>query len=159
MSSSSSTNRASVFVEGVGNDVCCPFVDHEDNLFFVLQESSEIIALDPSGQTEVIHCTNGQPSGAAFDDQGILYVADFAHCAVLSVPEAGNDQQESIAEMYENIPLKGPNSICTGSRDCEFDVPIMAPTVCRDTSLIISQRYCSILHKASYIIWSDSWEV
>ena len=152
MSSSSSTNRASVFVEGVGNDVCCPFVDHEDNLFFVLQESSEIIALDPSGQTEVIHCTNGQPSGAAFDDQGILYVADFAHCAVLSVPEAGNDQQESIAEMYENIPLKGPNSICTGSRDCEFDVPNMPPTVCRDTSLIISQRYCSILHKASYII-------
>lgn len=126
MSSSSSTNRASVFVEGVGNDVCCPFVDHEDNLFFVLQESSEIIAIDPSGQTEVIHSTNGQPSGAAFDDQGILYIADFAHCAVLTVPEAGNDQQESIVEMYENIPLKGPNSICTGNRNCESSVPFMS---------------------------------
>ena len=114
MSSRSSISRASVFVEGVGHDICCPFVDQEENLFYILQDSGEVIAIDPSGETERIHCTNGQPSGATFDEQGILYIADFAHGAVLAVHEAGNDQQELVVGVYEDKPLKGPNSIVAG---------------------------------------------
>lgn len=133
-------------MEGVGNDVCCPFLDNEDNLFFVLQESSEIIAMDPSGQTEVIHSTNGQPSGAAFDNQGILYIADFAHCAVLAVLEAGNDHQESIAEMYENIPLKGPHSICAGRWNCDFAVPCLSPPLYSDKGVAILHQYRGVSH-------------
>ena len=57
---SSSVSRASVFVEGVGNDICCPFVDLENNLFYVLQDSGGIIAIDQSGETERIHSTDGQ---------------------------------------------------------------------------------------------------
>lgn len=111
---SSSVSRASVFVEGVGNDICCPFVDLENNLFYVLQDSGGIIAIDQSGETERIHSTDGQPSGATFDEQGILYITDFAHCAVLAVHEAGNDKQEHVVEVYENRPLKGPHSIAAG---------------------------------------------
>ena len=106
--------RASVFVEGVGNDVCCPFVDRDHNLFYLLQDSGEVIAIDPSGETERIHGTNGQPSGATFDEQGILYISDFAHGAVLAVHEAGNDQQELVVGVYEDVPLKGPHSIVAG---------------------------------------------
>ena len=112
---SSSVSRASVFVEGVGNDICCPFVDQENNLFYLLQDTGEVIAIDPSGETERIHCTNGQPSGAAFDEQGILYISDFAHGAVLAIHEAGNDQQEFVVGVYEDVPLKGPHSIVAGS--------------------------------------------
>jgi sugar lactone lactonase YvrE len=114
MSSSSSVSRAAVFVDGLGNDICCPFVDQENNLFFILQDSGEVIAIDPLGDTEMIHCTSGQPSGAAFDDQGILYISDFAHGAVLAVHEAGNDQQELVVGVYEDKPLKGPHSIVAG---------------------------------------------
>lgn len=117
MSGSSSVSRATVFVEGVGNDVCCPFVDQEDNLFYLLQESGEVIAIDPSGETERIHCTNGQPSGATFDEQGILYISDLAHGAVLAVHEAGNDQQEFVVGVYEDKPLKGPHSIVAGKNN------------------------------------------
>jgi len=104
-----------VFVDGLGNDICCPFVDQENNLFFILQDSGEVIAIDPLGDTELIHCTSGQPSGAVFDDQGILYISDFAHGAVLAVHEAGNDQQELVVGVYEDKPLKGPHSIVAGS--------------------------------------------
>ena len=82
---SNKCTRAFVFVEGVGNDICCPFVDQEENLFFLLQDCGEVIAIDPSGETERIHGTNGQPSGATFDEQGILYISDFAHGAVLAI--------------------------------------------------------------------------
>jgi hypothetical protein len=119
MSGSSSVSRATVFVEGVGNDVCCPFVDQEDNLFYLLQESGEVIAIDPSGETERIHCTNGQPSGATFDEQGILYISDLAHGAVLAVHEAGNDQQEFVVGVYEDKPLKAPHSIVAGKNNLE----------------------------------------
>lgn len=63
-------SRASVFVEDVGNDICCPFIDQENNLFYLLQNSGEVIAIQDSGETETIHQTNGQPSGATFDEQG-----------------------------------------------------------------------------------------
>ena len=111
---SNKCTRAFVFVEGVGNDICCPFVDQEENLFFLLQDCGEVIAIDPSGETERIHGTNGQPSGATFDEQGILYISDFAHGAVLAINEAGNDQQELVVGVYEDVPLKGPHSIVAG---------------------------------------------
>ena len=107
-------SRASVFVEGISNDICSPFVDLSNNLYYILRDSGEIFALDSTGQTDRIHGTEGQPNGAAFDDQGILYIADFAHAAILAVHEAGTDQQELVVAVYEDKPLRGPHSIVTG---------------------------------------------
>lgn len=114
-------SRASVFVEGLGNDICCPFVDPSHNLYYVLQESGEIIAIDASGSTETIHNTSGQPSGATFDDQNVLYIADQAHAAILAVHEIGDNQQELVVGVYEDKPLRGPHSIaCASNGDVFF---------------------------------------
>jgi aspartate beta-hydroxylase len=110
MSLQISVTRATPFLEGVGYDVCCPFFDDADNLHYILQNSGEIITIDSSGQAERLHCTNGQASGATFDSQGALYVADFAHAAILAVQPYEN-QQEIVVGVYEDKPLKGPHSI------------------------------------------------
>lgn len=137
MSGSSSVRWATVFVEGVGNDVCCPFVDQEDNLFYLLQETGEVIAIDPSGETERIHCTNGQPSGATFDEQGILYISDLAHGAVLAVHEAGNDQQEFVVGVYEDKPLKGPHSIVAGKNKLKVRHTFVVDLVSRSFQILV----------------------
>jgi aspartate beta-hydroxylase len=113
--------RASVFVEGLGNDIICPFVDASHNLYYILQGSGEVISIDQSGSTEVIHNTSGQPSGATFDDQGVLYVADQAQAAILAVNEVGSEQQELVVGVYEDKPLRGPHSVaCAANGDVFF---------------------------------------
>ena len=113
--------RASVFVEGLGNDIICPFVDASHNLYYILQESGEIISIDQSGSTEAIHNTSGQPSGATFDDQGVLYVADQAQAAILAINEVGSEQQELVVGVYEDKPLRGPHSVaCAANGDVFF---------------------------------------
>ena len=113
--------RAPVFVEGLSNDICCPFVDISHNLYYLTQGSGEIIAIDQSGSTETIHNTNGEPSGAVFDDQGVIYIADQAHAAVLAIQETGENQQELVVGVYEDKPLRGPHSIaCSSDGDVFF---------------------------------------
>jgi sugar lactone lactonase YvrE len=60
-------------------------------------------------KVERVHVTHGQPSGAIFDKEGVLYVSDFAHEAVLSVSPDG--AQEIVVGVYEDKPLKGPNTL------------------------------------------------
>lgn len=113
-----STVRAESFLSRIGNDVCCPFFDNQGLLHVILQDAGEIIMIDSAGRVKRIHSTSGQPSGAVFDSAGTLYVSDFAHGAVLAVQR--NGEQDIVVEVYEDKPLKGPNSITMDSKGTVF---------------------------------------
>ncbi len=99
------TTKASLFLSGIGNDVCNPFFDASGTLHVIFSSSGEISSISATtGQVTVVHNTMGQPSGAAFDVDGVMFVADFAHASVLSVL---NMNQEAIVTVYEDKPLKG----------------------------------------------------
>jgi len=59
---------------------------------------------------QTVHSTQGMPSGGMFDKDGTLYVTDFAHGSVLAV-QLDTGDQESLVGVYEDKPLKGPNTI------------------------------------------------
>ena len=53
--------------------------------------------------------TGGHPSGAGFDSNDTMYIADFAHSGVLAVNSDG--EAVVIAKEYEGKSFLGPNSI------------------------------------------------
>lgn len=61
---------------------------------------------------------NGQPLGVEFDNQGVAFVCDAAHQAILRVSrvemEDGVPRQEieTYVKEYEQMPFLGPNSLC-----------------------------------------------
>lgn len=107
--SHSHTSKATTFVSGIGNDLCSPFVNSQGKLHVIRQNSGNIVSIDSVGNTHAVCSTGGQPSGAVFTNDGVLYVADFGHSAVLSVQPDG--QQDLVVGVYEDKPLKGPNSV------------------------------------------------
>lgn len=110
--------KAKLFLGGIENGVCSPFFDKDGNLHAILQSTGDIVQIDSTtGEIECIHSTDGQPGGATFDDQGMLYVADFAHGAVLAVQ---NEQQDIVVAVYEDKPLKGPHSIIYANSSIYF---------------------------------------
>jgi len=113
-----SVTKATLFVKGIGSDICSPFFSAVGKLHVVRQSSGTIMSVDNSGNTQTICCTNGQPSGAAYNAEGILYVADFGHNGVLSMQQDG--QQDMVVGVYEDKPLKGPSSISISSDDIYF---------------------------------------
>ena len=101
---------ASPYLSNLGDDICGPFFDHGGVLHVMSQNSGTILRLDTAtGRMTAVHNTAGQPNGAAFDASGQLYVTDFGHGAILSVQEDGS--QDSVVAVYEDRPLKGPNSV------------------------------------------------
>ena len=102
----------------LGDDICSPFFDESGSLHIVSSNSGNISVLQED--VNVVHNTNGQPSAAAFDKSGALYITDFAHGAVL-IAQSGNDsaskrdfrydQQEAVVAVYEDKILRGPSSI------------------------------------------------
>ena len=73
----------------------------------VTSGSGEVHEISKNGQMRKIHGTGGQLSGATFQNN-VIYMADFAHGAVVS--NEGGDQQ-LVVGVYEDRPLKGPHSI------------------------------------------------
>lgn len=110
--------KATVFVSGIGNDLCCPFFGANGKLHAIRQNSGSIITIDNVGNTQTTVSTGGQPSGAVFAGDGSLYVSDFGHSAVLSVQPDG--QQDLVVGVYEDKPLKGPHSMCIAKGDIFF---------------------------------------
>jgi len=102
--------EATLLLSGLGNDICSPFFNKQGELHAILQGAGEIIKIDPvKGSVETVHSTGGQPAGATFDAKGqVLYVGDFAHGAILAVVDGG---QDTVVGVYEDKPLKGPNSV------------------------------------------------
>jgi restriction endonuclease S subunit len=82
--------KASIFISGIGNDICSPFFDQSGKLHILYQNSGgSIKTINSVGNTQNICNTNGQPSGACYSPDGILYVADFGHAAILSIQRLG----------------------------------------------------------------------
>ena len=104
--------KATTWLQDLGKgDLCSPFINEQDGtLHVILQKSGSILTVNHFGQTQKLYSTGGQPSSAAFDHANDrLLVADFAHGAVLALTPDG--QQETLVAVYEDKPLKGPNSI------------------------------------------------
>ena len=114
------TNKATLFLSAIGQDITAPFFNGVGQLHAILHDSGEIVVIDDTnGQVDTLHSTGGQPSGASFDlSDGTLYVADFAHAAVLAIQSDGN--QESVVGVYEDRPLKGPHSILAAHGNIYF---------------------------------------
>lgn len=109
---------ANVFVSGLGQDLCNPFFDSEGTLYIIRQNIGAILSVDKVGNTLPYVNTGGQPSAAMFSDDNILYVADFAHAAILAYSTDG--QQETVVAVYEDKPLRGPNGISIVDGDIFF---------------------------------------
>lgn len=110
--------KASVFISGIGNDICSPFFDESGKLCVVRQNSGCIITVNSVGNTKNLCSTGGQPSSAIYNNAGVLYVADFGHSAILAVQKDG--QQELVVGVYEDKPLRGPNCITMVNGDIFF---------------------------------------
>lgn len=105
---------AETFLGDVGDDICSPFFDKLGNMFVVCQDSGEILSVNPGGNIDTLHTTGGQPTGAAYDSSGVLYIADGAHGAILAL-QPQDMQQHTVVGVYEDKPMLGPNSICISS--------------------------------------------
>ena len=99
---------AGVYLSNLGDDVCSPFFDKDGVFHAIVQNSGVVLSLDPSGKMITVHSTDGQPSGAAFDNSGVMFVTDIGHGAVLAVQDGS---QDAVVAVYEDRPLKGPSSI------------------------------------------------
>ena len=110
---------AEVFLSDLGNrDLCGPFVDANDTLHVCLQNSAEIHSVSQTGQLKLVHSTQGQLSGGCCSADGTIYMADFAHTAVL---KGGRDgEQGMVVGEYEDRPLKGPHSVVVRNNGSEI---------------------------------------
>lgn len=114
--------NATVFVSNIANDICCPFFSAQGKLHILRQSTGAVLVIDSVGNASSVQNTSGQPAGASYTLVGpgeeILYVADFAHSAILAFTR--DNQQEMVVSVYEDKPLKGPNSICIVDGDVFF---------------------------------------
>eukprot|EP00163_Fabomonas_tropica_P012167 TRINITY_DN23431_c0_g1_i1.p1 TRINITY_DN23431_c0_g1~~TRINITY_DN23431_c0_g1_i1.p1 ORF type:complete len:285 (+),score=56.60 TRINITY_DN23431_c0_g1_i1:245-1099(+) len=102
-----------VFAQG-GNGLAGLALDSRGQLYTASQRNGNIYQIDEEGamappyelQNPVM--TRGAPSGAAFDDDNVLFIADQAHQAILSVQEG---QVVEFVKEYEEEEFLGPNSV------------------------------------------------
>jgi len=116
--SSGKKAQATIFVSGLGNDICSPFFDSQGRLHIIRQNTGAIASVDLVGNARNVMNTAGQPSFAIYNSENLLYVADFGHCAVLAMTP--QDDQDVVVGVYEDKPLKGPNSIAIVDGDIFF---------------------------------------
>lgn len=109
---------ASVFVSGIGNDVCSPFFNESGSLHVIRQSIGAVLSIDSVGNPKTVANTGGQPSCGVYSSTGVLYIADFAHAAILAYPPDG--QQEMVVGAYEDKPLKGPSGLALVDGDVFF---------------------------------------
>lgn len=108
------TVRSKQFLTNLTNDIISPFFDDNKTLHFICSSSGDIMMVNELEKIERIHTTHGQPNSGIYDKDGILFITDFAHCAVLSL--TSNNEQDMVVGVYEDKPLKGPNTIITDQR-------------------------------------------
>jgi sugar lactone lactonase YvrE len=118
--SSSPNQTASVYLDGLGNDICSPFFDSKGStLHVVLQSSGDIMMVGSTIGAQKLHSTGGQPSSACYGSNGTLYISDYAHAGILSV-DTQDGQQELMVGVYEDKPFKGPSSVVISSSQIYF---------------------------------------
>lgn len=112
-------SKVSPFVSGLGNDISSPFLDQQNNLFVLMKNSGDIMQVNiTNGQLQKINSTNGMPSGAMFDKDGAMFIADIAHSSILALQNDG--RLESIVSVYEDRPLLGPSAIACSNNGSIF---------------------------------------
>jgi hypothetical protein len=96
---------AQIFLGDAGEDIASPFFDKRGSFYYVSRSTGEIYTIsDYSTQSiRVWGNSEGQPSGANMDDDDNMYVADFAHAAIVSVSSRGFNL---IVSEYENKLFK-----------------------------------------------------
>lgn len=111
MPSETPSFSCSPFLEGLGHEVAAPFFS-ESNLLHVVS-GSDIVSVSSTGSLTKIKSTGGAPAGAIFYNDGLLYIADIEHGAILAMESKNIASNESmlIANVYEEKPFKGPTSI------------------------------------------------
>jgi sugar lactone lactonase YvrE len=109
---------ATLFVSGLGNDICNPFFDRVNKLHIVRQNAGSILTVDNVGNSQMVVNTGGQPNYGTYNEDGSMYVCDFGHSSVLAFTNDG--QQEVVVGVYEDKPLRGPNSIAIVDEDIFF---------------------------------------
>lgn len=114
---------ATPYIEQAGSLIASPVLDKgSGNLFYVGMGSGEVCVVGPEegGAPDATVWANsgGQPSGVAFDTEGNAFVADLAQGAIVSVAEDGS--QQTVVKVYEERPLKGPNSLTFDSSGTMF---------------------------------------
>jgi len=110
------------YFEG-GHSIVVSYVDPATrDLYVASRESGDILKVaaveGEKPSFEVFVNTGGVPNGVAFDPNGVVYMCDFAHQAVLTLvaEEDGSDQQlTAIVKDYEGKGLKGPNGVAIDS--------------------------------------------
>eukprot|EP01038_Epipyxis_sp_PR26KG_P010071 gene10071-13533_t len=112
----SHVKKAANFFSGLGNDICSPFFNNEGVLHAIFQSSGLVKTILP--EPAIAYNTGGQPSGAVFSSDGVLYLADFGHSGILAVHS--DNQQEIVVGVYEDKPLKGPSSVNISNGDIFF---------------------------------------
>ena len=111
---------ASIFLDGLGSDICSPFFDSKGSTLHVVSQSSgDIMMVGSTIGAQKLHSTGGQPSSANFSSNGSLYITDFAHAGILSV-DTQTGEQELMVGVYEDKPFKGPSSIALSSNGIYF---------------------------------------
>jgi len=111
-----------------GHSIVASFCDPNGELYVASRESGDILKVvagaDGEEPTfEVFVNTGGVPNGVAFDPNGVVYICDFAHQALLTLgaDEDGSDQQlTAIVKDYEGKTLKGPNSVAVDSKGAVY---------------------------------------
>lgn len=102
----------SVFVEDCGKGLCSPFFDRDGFLQFLSQRSGDVLTVSETKTLVSVCNSGGQPSGAIIDSDGLLYIADLGHCAVVTV--ASDFVPQVAVRLYEDKQFKGPHSIACG---------------------------------------------
>ena len=113
-------------LDNLDGSICCPFFDKSGTLHVLFSETGQIgVVREENGDVEEIHNTDGQPSCAAFSQEGALYITDFTHGAVLVATDPAestqtnkdfrSERQDLVVSVYEDKPLKGPASLAFDS--------------------------------------------
>jgi gluconolactonase len=89
-----------------------PALDREGRLFVVCPETGDLFVVADGGLEQVAN-SGGSPTGIAFDTEGVPFVSDQAHQAVLTL--SGDKQLSEFVKEYEGRPLQGPSGICFDS--------------------------------------------
>lgn len=101
--------KATPVVDGLGSDLCSPFLSPDGKLHAILQASGRVVTISNIGSVETVLQTSLQPSSGCFSDDGSLYLCDHTHSAVF-IANLSNGSQDLCVDVYEDRPLKGKHT-------------------------------------------------
>ncbi|CAM9157893.1 unnamed protein product [Chrysoparadoxa australica] len=107
----------------VGPGICSPFFDERTGLLQALDsQTGDVLVVQDDRTVSKASNTGGSPTGATLSKEGMLYIADQAHGAVVTVDQGG--EPHVVVRVYEDMAFHGPHSCCVdGSSNLFFTDP------------------------------------